>query len=680
MNSFYGGKQGRTYHIVKRYDSVELMVTAFKNGGACTEVNYGQYVLIDTVLNRNNRSERENGLLYRRGFNYTQDLVKRPTKSGSQTDQDFYDRWSRWVQHPGGGAIYIGQIVGPEGRTPEVSLEQWKTFLNQSSDDENETFGSKSTLIINDPTLGHEDKNISVGYINIKTPEGDTIGGYLSINIPKLEIEAILKSASPYTTAKIEENNDSKQYPFWYKWDFTIPSGKHGQDITEIKVETGSDIIQGGQNKDASNKDIVAEDQYLTYSTKNYDRSAAGTLTKHLGRWPYRVINNITPQNSKNGDEQSGMLLQSWSPEAQVREAALLDNLGLDSSGNRIVAICTKAGTTGTEQPNFTSKLNQTISDGSSENAVSWLVTTLPASAPADTLQVNYTAGDPNTFDYRQIEYTFVNDIGQMFVVYSDQPNNAYYITEVLSLKTISFDSSSGWLTVYYNNNNQTALGIPTIQNISFPSEDIDAVQKFKLTYKSSYEPSNPISQNEKHSIYISEEFDRIIDIRLNGDNVVVLHSSPTVRNNIPNEKKVSLPYNDSIEKYDWQNLGPLGGEYHIQGEYSYNDLLGIPGEPGYIDLSNGFTGNLQDRAGWIVTVTDGNTKHIYAYDYNHTEGEKKYTINGTPTNWYQIMTIDQKAFDPKYSVFVGETSQDNILNEGGIWFELSEGHTPHSN
>ena len=368
------------------------------------------------------------------------------------------------------------------------------------------------------------------------------------------------------------------------------------------------------------------------------------------------------------------MLLQSWSPEVQVREAALLDNLGLDSSGNRIVAICTKAGTTGTEQPVFTSKLNQTISDGSSENAVSWLVTTLPASAPADTLQVNYTAGDPNIFNYRQIEYTFVNDIGQMFVVYSDQPNNAYYITEVLSLKAISFDSSSGWLTVYYNNNDQTALGIPTIQNISFPSEDIDAVQKFKLTYKPSYEPSNPISQNEKHSIYISEEFDRIIDIRLNGDNVVVLHSSPTVRNNISN--KVSLPYNG--KNYDWQNLGPLGGQYHIQGEYSYSNLLGIEGYTP--DLSNGFTGNLQDRAGWIVTVTDGNTKHSYAYDYNHAEGEKKYRINDIPTNWYQIMTIDQAAFDPTYSVFIGETSQNNDLNEGGIWFELSEGHTPHSN
>lgn len=676
MNSFYGGKQGRTYHIVARYDSVSDMVKAFKNGGAYTEVNYGQYVLIDTVLNRNNRSERENGLLYRRGFNYIQDYVIPPTKTENQTDQDFYKRWRQWVQHPGGGAIYIGQIVGPEGRTPEVSLEDWETFLNQPANQTsgNETFGSKSAIVVNDYSSGKSDKEIQVGYINIKTAEGDVEGGYLSMNIPKLEIEAVLDSADPYATASIEEkegSEDSIGFPFWYKWHFTIPSGKHGQDIQDIKIETGSETEE---KKDAFGEDIVADDQYFTYSIKKYDTEQA-PVTEHLGRWPYRVIKNITSQNSKDG-KQSGMLLQSWSSGIQVQEAALLDNLGLDSFGNRIVAICTKAGTTGTEQPNFISKLNQTISDGSPNNSVSWLVTTLPASAPADTLQVNYTAGNSNTFDYRQIEYTFVNDIGQMFVVYSDQPDNAYYITEVLSLKDVSFDPNSGWLTVYYNNNKSTSLGIPAIQNISFPSENIDAVQKFKLTYKSSYEPLNPISQDEKHSIYISEEFDRIIDIRLNGDDVVILHSSPTVRNSIPNEKKVSLPYNG--ENYDWQNLGPLGGQYHIQGEYSYSNLLGIEGYTP--DLSNGFTGNLQDRAGWIVTVTDGNTKHIYAYDYNHTEGEKKYRINNTPTNWYQIMTINQAVFDPTYSVFIGETNQNNNLNQGGIWFELSEGHTPHSN
>ena len=115
MSSFYGGKQGRTYHIVQRYDCVYLdeslyttvqtisslnvgdyykdngivyrvlqtnpfktkaikgMVNQFQKGGAYTDANYGQYVLIDTVLTTG-KSDPQNGLLYRRGFDYLQTI------------------------------------------------------------------------------------------------------------------------------------------------------------------------------------------------------------------------------------------------------------------------------------------------------------------------------------------------------------------------------------------------------------------------------------------------------------------------------------------------------------------------------------------------------------------------------------------------------------------------------
>jgi len=41
MSSFYGGKEGRTYNIVQRYDSVAQMAEAFSGGGAYTGANYG---------------------------------------------------------------------------------------------------------------------------------------------------------------------------------------------------------------------------------------------------------------------------------------------------------------------------------------------------------------------------------------------------------------------------------------------------------------------------------------------------------------------------------------------------------------------------------------------------------------------------------------------------------------
>ncbi len=86
MSSFYGGKQGRTYNIVQRYDSVTAMVEAFSGGGAYTDANYGQYVLIDTVLN-SGRSNQENGLLYRRGFDYNDS----PSNYHKPTVQEYTD-------------------------------------------------------------------------------------------------------------------------------------------------------------------------------------------------------------------------------------------------------------------------------------------------------------------------------------------------------------------------------------------------------------------------------------------------------------------------------------------------------------------------------------------------------------------------------------------------------------
>ena len=38
--SFYGGKQGRTYHLVEHYDSIHDMVLNFQDGGSYNDVNY----------------------------------------------------------------------------------------------------------------------------------------------------------------------------------------------------------------------------------------------------------------------------------------------------------------------------------------------------------------------------------------------------------------------------------------------------------------------------------------------------------------------------------------------------------------------------------------------------------------------------------------------------------------
>ena len=90
-NSFYGGRRGASFVIIKSYKSIADMVAAFQQGGAYKVVNYDEYVLIDTE----NKNDKDNGKIYRRGYEYNNSM---------------------------GGADYIGQIVGPAGMAPHTEM------------------------------------------------------------------------------------------------------------------------------------------------------------------------------------------------------------------------------------------------------------------------------------------------------------------------------------------------------------------------------------------------------------------------------------------------------------------------------------------------------------------------------------------------------------------------------
>jgi len=131
------------------------------------------------------------------------------------------------------------------------------------------------------------------------------------------------------------------------------------------------------------------------------------------------------------------------------------------------------------------------------------------------------------------------------------------------------------------------------------------------------------------------------------GDNILVLYSDPDVRDAIPSDKQVTIPsWTDPVtgttyQNLTWYNYGPLGAQYHIQGEYDISDLKGDDTDPNFtIDLSEGFKGELADRMGWLVTVTDGSdNKHLYAFDYNDDlENPSHELYDNTPSCWYEIM------------------------------------------
>jgi len=60
MNTFYGGRPGASFKIVKKFDSINAMTTAFNQGVNYTDVKYGDYVIV--------QDNNENSL-YRRVYN-----------------------------------------------------------------------------------------------------------------------------------------------------------------------------------------------------------------------------------------------------------------------------------------------------------------------------------------------------------------------------------------------------------------------------------------------------------------------------------------------------------------------------------------------------------------------------------------------------------------------------------
>ena len=88
FESFYGGRRGASFIIARTFASKEEMIAEFQKGSVYKEVKFDEYVLI----NSDNKAYPENGNVYKRGYDYTNDV---------------------------GGAVYIGRFSGPTG----VSVE-----------------------------------------------------------------------------------------------------------------------------------------------------------------------------------------------------------------------------------------------------------------------------------------------------------------------------------------------------------------------------------------------------------------------------------------------------------------------------------------------------------------------------------------------------------------------------
>ncbi len=736
MSSFYGGKQGRTYNIVQRYDSVAQMLEAFSQGGAYTRANYGQYVIIDTVLNLNRKDDPENGLLYRRGFDYNDrisdypkpnkndkdqnDNYKYKDANGNLIEQQWQKVWTNWVVHPGAGAIYVGQIVGPEGESPDFTPVTWQVLQTLEEEGRqikrvipvSKTKGNNSSTVCDgegrqlffdqqeEQPVWYGDL-IKVGTLTQRDEQDNINEIKLAFDIPQNVFEPKIVQHSPYSISKVEQNPSSTVHPFYYRWDFTIPDGKHGRDFTELKVETGEQIaiIDG---TDAFGDSIQNNDFYFTYTTTDYEDGTVeeGPIPhpiQHQGIWPYRVIQDIFPilkqrtviNWEENYTDQIGDLYRTDNYYPEMYWLCIKSGkISIDNKLSEIKEV---------ENQHSTPESWLGLEQGSDLSL--WRAVRIPEVAPMHSLNVDYKAGPSSTVSgIRSVDYLTVNQDGKIYVIYSDS-NIPYYLTTV---KTIEY--------LRYQDDTEDKLNYGKVMLKYFGQEEktlYDPKVIDQIKFKNQEDLENPDGQyfsvkiaSEESQTKISDRFNYIVASTRVGDNLLFLYSDPSFRSNIPSDKKVIIPqWTDPIhtnagqpityENLQWYDFGALGAQYHTQGIYTYEDLKTW--------LSHGFRnfnedplysihGNLSDRMGWLVTVKDTDIDpntgedidiyRIYAYDYNDSDQNGSYTIDTdrTPTHWYEIMSLGEQMINPNRFITLSD-EEPTSLKDNGLWFVISYGH-----
>ena len=262
-NSFYGGRQGASFVIQEKFPFIgnekgitieqfeQSMIYWFKKGNGYKTVNYDEYVIIDTK-NKNNPN---NGTVYRRGYDYNNDM---------------------------GGALYVGQIVGPSGLAPHVEIRTVEQVEDMQKTEGFSYRTGDSEYTVTDESIvpgkyidteGNPLYNDSIKwvYCSVRDDSDDTneSTAYIGFQIPYTVIDFSAQVTSAYTadTEELSSREDDGEHPFYEKWNLKVPKGIKGDAIKNLREDT-----------DENNNRI------LVYDSINYDNNATGTtITSTIG-------------------------------------------------------------------------------------------------------------------------------------------------------------------------------------------------------------------------------------------------------------------------------------------------------------------------------------------------------------------------------------------------------------
>lgn len=247
IDSFYGGKPGVSFVLKATFSSISDMIEQFSKGANYVDCYYGEYCIIETP----NKNDKDNGTIFRRGLDYQNDM---------------------------GGAIRVGQIVGPQSGTPYMSLGTLDS-VDKASKQVLDKYdikrypigknadGTYQTTTEDGHALYIDGYNVSAGLV----PGKETINGsdvyhdeirytwcnirknnedsesvfYIGMEIPTQITDYSIHSVSPYNEygtlvdkyATVDRLDDGI-HPFYTHWDLGLPKGIKGDTLRNLRVIT----------------------------------------------------------------------------------------------------------------------------------------------------------------------------------------------------------------------------------------------------------------------------------------------------------------------------------------------------------------------------------------------------------------------------------------------------------
>lgn len=273
-NSFYGGRRGASFVLVKNYLDIPQMVNDFAKGSGCTDVAFEEYVLI----NNPQKNHPDNGKIFRRGYDFNSNktitgyvLKDKNGQAISADDPAYMDvlkdtgsRFDPYTNIQAHGAEYIGSIVGPAGKAPLLNMTSYEQVQNMATAEgfkERKSSGSYSPSGDNPGLIPGKDKNGNYNdaikwqcYSVSMDKLGDETQAYIGFKFPYLVTQMSTQQVAPYNVnGDIDDmsgiiKTDDGEHPYYNKWKLSIPKGVKGDTFKNLRVTTFNNYADNANN------------------------------------------------------------------------------------------------------------------------------------------------------------------------------------------------------------------------------------------------------------------------------------------------------------------------------------------------------------------------------------------------------------------------------------------------